>query len=336
MKWVTYFLIVILSINYAYAESISGTYNEGETVTVSGRNIEIERISEEEAIILIDGNSVFLKADREDLKFGVLSKMSEPRFSKTGKSYARFEFTTYATCGDGVCDSKYENANICCRDCKCRNENFLCIDNYCIDPKTSECIYDKDCKGEFLNYTCVGRKCAGTPRKCIYWEVKEAGPKDGCCIPGTEAKKDPDCYECELDRECDDKDECTKDRCEEYVCTHSPKGCKLENGTCFRFEDTFEEKFCDPEDGTFKELKEIGEKCRKKHECKSDFCHDYTCADKDLVLGTGKKKAVEKKEEVKEEEKEKTNITAEQKETKPNIFTRFWSWLTSLFSQTFQ
>ncbi len=333
MKKAACFLFVFLvSLNFVLAESVSGTYGVGEKVTVGGYVITIDRISDEEAIVLVDGRSVFVEKDQEEYQYGVNIKMSNPRISKTRKNTADFFITTYATCGDGTCDPKYENTQICCRDCGCRNNEYACADNYCLDPKTSECIYDKDCKDEHPEWKCVGKKCSGTPRRCSYWEVTESGISDGCCLPETLAKDDPDCYQCSEDEDCKEKIACGKMSCADRACVPRARGCPLENGSCITIEERHEENYCE-EDGKWKSQKKIGEACSHTYECVLEArCLNDVCTEKEELIKkkrTEEQGKTETKIGVKEEIKENVSEIPGEKQ---NIFVRFWSWLKGLFA----
>ena len=170
---------------------------------------------------------------------------------------------------------------------------YICGDSICNTGETQE-----NC--------CTDCKCSGSNR-CT---------SSGCLLP-----------QCFLDEDCNDSQELTKDKCEEYKCKHQKISCTNDNQCNDNNSDT--DDFCSS--GECQNLPPIcktDEDCADENPCTLDQCVNKDCQYKPIsnCIPPEKKKA----EEVKQEQQQEEAIEFT-KESDSNFFRKIINWIKNLF-----
>ena len=169
---------------------------------------------------------------------------------------------------------------------------YSCGDGTCNEGETMvNCCSDCECA--------IGNQCTSS----------------GCVLP-----------ECFLDEDCNANKELTKDSCDNYKCKYRNINCNSNSQCDDNDPDT--DDFCTS--GKCQNLPPIcktDSDCEDPNPCTLDQCINKDCQYKTIENCNSQ----EKKEQPKEDEKQQEQILKFTDESHPGLFSRFFTWLKSLF-----
>lgn len=193
---------------------------------------------------------------------------------------ANFNFSMNFKCGDKIC-SRSEDSKICCMDCNC-TEGLACVSNICISAK---CREDYECEDKS---NCTKDYCSDK-LECVNEEIGLCSTGDGCCSAKCDFRNDFDCKkegQCLSNKECNDNDPCTEDKCNGN-CSHKSIGGCLDAEKCVPLGTLKNETYCS-NDG-WQQRKENGVGCTKDYECLAGKCVANICGGKTVIEAQPKK-----------------------------------------------
>lgn len=197
-------------------------------------------------------------------------------------------------CGDGYC-TENETAATCCVDCGCTGNQTCygapgaadyqktCIDRCCGDDFCDDTLDENSIPEEYWKNCCDDCGCHGSDK----WEKEKMA---NYTIPYYRATPD-DCYDnrcdgCNIDKSCDDGDNCTIDDCvlnaylNKTICLAIPITECVHNDTCCPANCNYQnDNDCKGNCGDFKcEMPEDCENCLKDCGCDRGFdCVNKIC-----------------------------------------------------------
>ncbi len=277
-KYLIAVLIILLS-SYIYAETKTAEkLNIGSKETVNGKTVTILDATYDGTVkVEVDGKKdVIGLGDYVKEVNGMKLRIANYTYIDETFVEISMEITVDIKCGDDICNANVSESNeSCCTDCGCTTGT--CISNVC---RTAECQEDKECEDDD---NCTINKCS-SEKKCETTNVTECKNDDGCCPEGCKNENDKDCKiaetekpegECQNNSDCDDKNACTTDKCEEGNCTHqATAGCDYK-GKCYNITERTEEVYCT--EGGMKQQKADKVSCNNDYECKENICTKNLC-----------------------------------------------------------
>lgn len=173
-----------------------------EPMEYAGRTIIAEKISNDMAVISVDGEQDLFKIGETKTINGVKVHLSDITYfpeKEDRKVELNLESTT--VCSDEKCELGEDSSN-CCVDCGC-SEGYNCENNECIYRPADQCTVDTDCDDSNAS---TEDFCFGSPKICHYQNIL-----------------------CNTNEDCNDNDPCTSDRCTFNDCIHEPmEDCESE------------------------------------------------------------------------------------------------------------
>ncbi len=214
-----------------------------------------------------------------------------------------------ANCGDGFCKPEHnETVVTCCEDCGCEGNQTCygdfwytktCVDPFCGDEYCDIDLDENSIPDEYWKNCCDDCGCHGADsweaEKLIGFDLPYYTPTDDFCYENK-------CHGCNIDRNCDDHNNCTVDQClrtaylnNKSVCFNAPiTRCKNGDGCCPGGCSYYNDTDCAGECGD--RICEFPENCDTcEYDCGCDI--SYECVDGKCVRG---ERYCEMKGEVKE------------------------------------
>ena len=216
------FLIFLLLVPIILAEEMEPL----ETITYEGREITLNAVQGNKALISVDGEKNILSLNQQKTINGVKITLIEI-FDAGDFGTANLDFELAYNCGDLKCD-EFETSENCCKDCGCSGA-LKCVENSCILP---ECTLDSQCEdsNSLTEDYCSEFKCKHRNIKC---------EKDLDCNDNN-LDTDDTCYKgncrnflnyvCKTNEDCEDQNPCTTDLCVNKDCQNTLKeNCEFES-----------------------------------------------------------------------------------------------------------
>ncbi|MDP2908667.1 MAG: hypothetical protein Q8N77_02575 [Nanoarchaeota archaeon] len=202
-------LVVILFLVLASSAFSSVTLRQGEAYSVGDKEIIVENIRPDKAVIGVGGVKSIISVGEQKEVNGIDILVEGVFYVDQPEERTVIVVMSVAFyCGDGNCDTgQNETKENCCKDCGC-NSGYVCSDNVCKseaqvkkeqeeeeEKNEDKCSSNADCDDNNPFTEDICKSTAGKPKKCLN-------------IPPI----------CKTDLECDDQDPCTVDRCVNQDC----------------------------------------------------------------------------------------------------------------------
>lgn len=214
--------------------------NEGDNITLGGRNIKFLYAANTTAVFRVDGFNVLTYYNITKNFYGVRFLVKDIY----GINIVLVDITAYQICGNNKC----ENDEYCCKDCGCQ-QGYGCVNNICIVKANGTCIQDSDCDD---TNPCTIDKCSGYAGNCTNMQIELCKSDDLCCPKLCNENNDADCRKCPIN-DC-------------YV-----------NNTCMKEGSIFNNSYC--LGSSLKLLKSFNEPCSNDFECSSGKCINKICSE---------------------------------------------------------
>ncbi|MBW2984344.1 hypothetical protein KY361_04470 [Candidatus Woesearchaeota archaeon] len=225
MKRLLFLILIMLSVP-AYSVTKENINLElWESIVVGGRNFTLVGISayKDTVMMTIDDEKHAVSTNRTESINGIhISVGWVYKTTRWRNGFAELNISMNYTCGNGKCESRWENHENCCIDCNCSG-NYTCYNKKCVKSEFIQCYRNAECRDE---YPCTEDYCSGFPKLCYHREITECRHGDGCCPSNCTAVEDEDCYveklKCKTDADCDDNNVSTIDKCSKITnwCSH--------------------------------------------------------------------------------------------------------------------
>ncbi len=215
------FLIFLLLAPIIFAEEMEPL----ETITYEGREITLNAVQENKALISVDGEKNILSLNQQKTINGVKITLIEI-FDAGEFGTANLNFELAYSCGNSECE-EFETSQNCCKDCGCSG-TLKCVENSCIIP---ECTLDAQCNDNnaLTDDSCSDFKCKHRKIKCEKdLDCNDSNADtDDLCDKGN--CKNILNYVCKTDEDCIDDNPCTTDLCINKDCQNTLKeDCEFE------------------------------------------------------------------------------------------------------------
>ena len=281
IKILTIFFIILLGATIVLGSIYNKEYeiNKSSSIFLEGKNISVVSISKDTSVLFdVDGS-------RDKIKNGETKTVSGVSISIAdvfGTSSTIVNITINFTCGNLICEPQ-ETPKICCTDCNCTG-SFTCSLNRCLDPLKTTCNTNNGCND---NNKCTNDICSELTKTCINDPVRKCSNDDTCCPYGCTKSTDNDCKigSCSSDKDCNDNNKCSKDKCINGICQYEGNECES-NGECNPAGIVINNTYC--LDKTWHTLKTVNISCKNAYECLSNTCQEGKCKERDSSLVTKK------------------------------------------------